>query len=238
VTGEFLGRGTFGTTELVSTNFDTGFTAGFSAGFVLNLDANGNFRWVAPFMGSGTASASTVEVDGSGNVCAGGRYSGWVDFDPSGRVSTLDSAGGAFVTKLTSSGSLVWARGLTAGGFFSSTYGLTIDAIGNVYATGNFYSSIDLNPGAGSVIRTTSGPSDSNIFVVKLSSSGNYVWGETFGSTGLDIGYGLAIDNEGDVVLGGMFSDIVDFDPNPLSEYAVGSAGSRFEGFILRLNQS
>ena len=63
------------------------------------------------------------------------------------------------------------------------------------------------------------------------------MWGETFGSVGLDIGYGLAIDNEGEVVLGGMFSDIVDFDPDPLSEQVLGSIGSRFEGFVLRLNQ-
>jgi hypothetical protein len=120
----------------------------------------------------------------------------------------------------------------------SSLYGLAVDATGNVYATGTFYSSIDLNPGAASVIRTTSGASDGDIFVVKLSPTGDYVWGETLGGAGLDIGYGLAIDNEGDVVLGGMFSDIVDFDPNPVSAYALGSAGGRFEGFILRLNHS
>ena len=47
----------------------------------------------------------------------------------------------------------------------------------------------------------------------------------------------IAIDNEGDVVLAGMFSDIVDFDPDPLSEQVLGSIGSRFEGFVLRLNQ-
>jgi hypothetical protein len=206
-----------------------------SAGFVLNLDTNGNFRWVTPFMGSGTAWASTVEVDGSGNVYAGGKNYGSVDFDPSGRVSTLSS--GTFITKLSSSGSLVWARGLTAS-YLSSAYGLAIDSTGNVYATGTFYSSIDLNPGAASAIRTTSGASDGDIFVVKLSSSGNYVWGETFGGAGLDIGYGLGIDNEGDPVLGGFFTDIVDFDPNPLSEYTLGYSGSPKEGFILRLNQS
>lgn len=207
-----------------------------SGGFVLNLDANGNFGWVSPFVGSGSAYASAVEVDGAGSVYAGGKYYGAVDFDPSGKVSTLSSAGGSYITKLSSSGSLVWARGLSGGGS-NSLYGLAVDSTGNVYATGTFYSSIDLDPGAGSVVHTTSGSSDGDIFVVKLSSSGNYVWGETFGSVGLDIGYGLAIDNEGEVVLGGMFSDIVDFDPDPLSEQVLGSIGSRFEGFVLRLNQ-
>jgi hypothetical protein len=209
-----------------------------SAAYVLNLDTNGNFRWVTPFMGSGTAHSPTVEVDGSGNVYAAGKYYGSIDFDPTWRVSTLSSgsAGGSYITKLSSSGSLVWARGLV-GGSVGGVYGLAVDATGNVYATGTFYSSIDLNPGSGSVIRTTSGATDGDIFVVKLSSSGNYVWGETFGGAGLDIGYGLAIDNDGDVVLGGTFGDLVDFDPNPLTEYLLAAAGQR-EAFILRLNQS
>jgi hypothetical protein len=61
-----------------------------------------------------------------------------------------------------------------------------------------------------------SGASDGNIFVVKLSYSGNYVWGETFGGVELDIGYGLAVDSAGRVALAGTFGDIVDFDPSPL----------------------
>jgi hypothetical protein len=207
-----------------------------SAAFVLNLDTSGNFRWVTPFIGSGTAYATAVEVDATGNVYAAGSYSGSVDFDPSGRVSTLGFGSGEFITKLSSSGSLVWARGLTSGPI-GNIYGLAIDTTGNVYATGGFWSSIDLDPGAGSVIRTTSGgESDGDIFVVKFSSSGNYVWGETFGGTGLDIGYGLAVDGAGGVVLGGTFGDVVDFDPS-LSEYMLTAAGQR-EGFILRLNQS
>jgi hypothetical protein len=129
----------------------------------------------------------------------------------------------------------VWTRGLTNVGI-GNIYGLAVDATGNVYATGSFYSSIDLDPGAGSVIRTTSGESDGDIFVVKLSSNGNYVWGETFGGVGLDIGYGLAIGSAGGVVLGGTFGDVVDFDPS-LSEYMLAAAGQR-EAFILRLNQS
>jgi hypothetical protein len=209
-----------------------------SAVYVLNLDTNGNFRWVTPYMGSGTAYASAVEVDGSGYVYVGGKHYGSIDFDPSGRVSTLRLGSGLFITKLSSSGNLVWARGLSGGGV-GNIYGLTVDVTGNVYATGGFSRSIDLDPGAGAAIRTTSGADDDgdgDIFVVKLSSSGNYVWGETFGGAGLDIGYGLAIDDEGGVVLGGTFGDVVDFDPS-LSEYMLTAAGQR-EGFILRLNQS
>ncbi len=208
-----------------------------SAAFVLKLDTNGNFGWVTPFMGSGTAFSSEVEVDGTGNVYASGRYTGAIDFDPSGKVSVLNSSVGNFITKLNSSGSLVWARGLAGGSYLNSLYGLAVDVTGNVYATGTFYSSIDLNPGAGSVIRTTTGTSDGDIFVVKLSSSGNYEWGETFGSTGLDMGYDIAVNSENEVVLGGTFMDSVDFDPSPLSEYVLSSAGGR-DGFILRLSQS
>ena len=43
-------------------------------------------------------------------------------------------------------------------------------------------SSIDLNPNAGVDVRSSAGNQD--IFVVKLTASGNYVWGETFGGSG------------------------------------------------------
>ncbi len=60
-----------------------------------------------------------------------------------------------------------------------------------------FYSRSRSQSGAGSdVIRTTTGTSDGDIFVSNLSSSGNYEWGETFGSTGLDMGYDIAVNSE------------------------------------------
>ena len=111
------------------------------AGFVLKLDTNGKFGWVSPFVGqtvgstSGYASAQSVALDGSGNVVVGGAYDGSVDFNPGSGTATLPTIGGGFITKLNSSGGLVWARALESSGT-TFVYGLDVDTAGSIYATG------------------------------------------------------------------------------------------------------
>jgi hypothetical protein len=227
-----------------TTDFDPGFrTRNVSsgpggAGFALKLDTNGNFKWVSPFVGrtvgssSGYSAGQSVALDGSGNVLVGGYYRNTVDFNPGSGTSTLPAIGGGYIAKLNSSGGLVWARALEN----SSTtfvYGLAADSAGNVYASGLFQGTIDLNPGAGIDARTSAGGDD--IFVVKLTSAGNYSWAETFGGTGADTGFGIAVDPTGGVHLAGYYEATVDFDPDPLNTYYL-TAPAR-NAFRLRLEQ-
>lgn len=190
--------------------------------FTLKLDTNGNFKWVSPFVGqtvgstNGYSSAQSVALDGAGNVIVGGYYGNTVDFDPGRGVSTLPGTHGGFVTKLNSSGGFVWARALENSDT-TFVYGLATDSSGNVYASGTFQGTIDLNPGGGIDARTSAGGYD--IFVVKLTASGNYSWAETFGGTGADIGFGVAVDPTGGVHLAGYYEGTVDFDPDTLSTY-------------------
>ena len=208
------------------------------ASFVLKLDTNGKFQWVSPFSGAGQVYAYSVALDGSGNVVVGGSYSGTIDFNPGRATTTLDPIGGGYVTKLNSSGSLVWARALTNAGSGASVsaYGLAVDVAGNVYVTGTFRGAIDLDAGAGLKVRTSAG--DGDIFLVKLSSAGDYAWGETFGGSGLDIGWSVTVDDVGYVHLAGYFTDLVDFDPDPVGTYNLGAAGARRDGFRVRLRQA
>ncbi len=111
------------------------------------------------------------------NVIVGGGYKYAVDFNP-GKGTTLLTIGGGYIAKLNRSGGLVWARALQ-GGIAPLYYGLTgldVDAAGNIYATGDFSGTVDFDPGADSDLRTSAGSQD--IFVVKLTASGNYSWAE------------------------------------------------------------
>jgi hypothetical protein len=214
------------------------------AAFVLNLDAAGKYKWITPFVGrtvnstSGYAFAHSVTVDAGGNVVVGGQYRNTVDFNPGSAVTTLDPVGGAFIAKLNASGGLVWARALANAGSTSgpTTYGLATDAAGNIYASGTFSGSVDLDPGAGADIRTTVGSTD--VFVAKLTAAGNYVWGETFGGVGSDSSLGIAVDSAGDVHVAMFYADQVDFDPSPLASYTLGSPGGARNGLRLKLRQS
>jgi hypothetical protein len=90
---------------------------------------------------------------------------------------------------------------------------MAVDASGNQYVTGKFMGSADFDPGAGVYTLTSAGAED--IFVCKLSSSGNLMWAKQFGAGGLDFGRSVALDGSGNILITGIFSGIVDFDPGP-----------------------
>ena len=60
---------------------------------------------------------------------------------------------------------------------------------------------------------TSEGQSD--IFVSKLDSAGNYVWAKSMGGPIGDAGWSIAVDGSGDVYTTGSFKETVDFDPGP-----------------------
>ena len=209
-------------------------------GFVLKLDTNGKFGWVSPFLHHSSATLSarvfarSVALDSSGNVVVGGHYYGLVDFDPSPGTTSLPTIGGAFITKLNSSGRLVWARSLETSSF-AFVRGVAVDAADSIYATGDFQGIIDLNPSAASDARASAGGKD--IFVVKLTAAGNYSWAETFGGTGDDIGFGIAVDTAGTVHIAGYYQNTIDFDPDPLSTYYLTAPGTFRNAFLLKLKK-
>jgi hypothetical protein len=213
----------------------------FESGFVLKLTTAGKFAWVSPFVGrtigsdSGYSYVQSIALDGSGNVLAGGGYSGPVDFNPGSGTTVLPTGGRAFITKLNSSGGLIWANALESDNFINMA-GLAVDTAGSIYATGAFNGTVDFDPGAGTSSKTTAGGND--IFVMKLNSSGNFSWAETFGSTGSDSGSGIAVDPSGTIHLAGSYRGSVDFDPDPLNSYWLTNPGDFSNAFLVLLRQS
>lgn len=210
------------------------------AGFVLKLDTNGKFGWVSPFIGkkvgsiNGASGATSITLDGSGNILVGGTFNGTVDFNPGSGTTYLTNQSGGFVTKLTSAGALVWVKPLL-GNASTFVYGLDVDAAGNIYATGTFHGTVDLDPGSGAYSRTTTGQGD--VYVMKLTSAGNFVWAETFGGSGNDVSNGIAVDSSGNVIVAGNYRDPFDVDPDPLAIELL-RGGSAQRGFLLRLGHS
>jgi hypothetical protein len=159
---------------------------------------------------------NAIAVDGSGNACTIGSYSGIVDFDPGPGTFTLSSAGGSidiFISKVDASGNFMWAKTLGGSGSGEEGFGITTDAAGNVYATGYFQGSSDFDPGPGTFTLTSVGFYD--VFVIKLDAAGNFVWAKNFGNTGLgnDYGYAIKADAPGNVYVTGIFNATADFDP-------------------------
>ena len=191
---------------------------------------------VAQFGGINDDRGSSVAVDSSGNTYVAGDFTGAADFDPGVGTANLTSTGNsdAYVVKLNSSGVYVWAKKF-GGTDFDYGFSVAVDSSGNTYVAGYFRGTVDFDPGANTVELWSRGSEDA--FVVKLNSSGVYVWAKRFGGTGYDYGFSVAVDSSGNTYVAGHFSGTADFDPDDINFNNLTSNGSQ-DAFVVKLNSS
>jgi len=210
-TGGFAGTADFdpgpSTTNLTSVgDFDV---------FVSKLDSNGNFLWAKRIGGTGSEEGSSITVDSSSNVYTTGSFEGTVDFDPGAGTANLTSMGGAdiFISKLDGHGNFAWAKRIGGAVNINGDWpnNIIVDSSSNIYTTGAFEGTVDFDPGAGTANLISAGESD--IFVSKLDSNGNFVWAKTMGGVTYEEGIGIVIDLSGNVYTTGIFLGTADFDP-------------------------
>ncbi|MCH8903623.1 MAG: SBBP repeat-containing protein [Bacteroidetes bacterium] len=204
--------------------------------FIQKLDASGNFIWAKSIGGPTYPDRSfSINVDISGNVLISGYYYGTVDFDPGAGTFNLTSNGGAdiFILKLDSGGNFIWAKSI-GGTTLDASQCITTDSSGNVYLIGYFSNTIDFDPGAGTFSMTPSGLSD--IYILKLSGPGNFIWAKSMGGSLVAAGKSLNIDVWGNVLLTGYFSGTVDFDPSGAIFNLVSNGGD--DVFIQKLDSA
>jgi hypothetical protein len=103
--------------------------------------------------GSDSNEGHGLGVDSDDNIYLAGRFSGTADFDPGGGVHTVTSDGfdDAYVAKLDRAGTLVWAHTFGGSSYIVASK-LAVDAAGNVYMSGRFSGTIDVDPGPGVMI--------------------------------------------------------------------------------------
>ncbi|MEZ4826172.1 MAG: SBBP repeat-containing protein [Bacteroidia bacterium] len=192
--------------------------------FLLKLDDAGNFLWANAMGGNKSDIGLAVATDPSGDVIITGYFEGTADFDPTGGVSNLTSAGfiDIFIQKTDASGNFLWANSIGGAGF-EEGHALATDSSGNVIVTGYFEKTADFDPGAGTSSLTSNGGAD--IYVLKLDPTGAFLWATHFGSASDDGGHSIATDFKGNIYTTGYFAGTTDFDPGPgtLSLFPKGS---------------
>ena len=105
-----------------------------------------------------------------------------------------------------------WA--VQAGGnSYTSGLALAVDRFGNVFTTGSFQGTTDFDPGVSTFNLTYIASRDA--YVLKLDSTGAFVWAAQFGGINLLEGVSLVVDSTGNVYVTGFYSGIADFDPGP-----------------------
>lgn len=207
---------------------------------LFKLDKDGIFLWAKNWGGPYNDVCGDPKLDKNDNIYLAGFFFGTVDFDPGPgtyNLSTPDilDMDGVYM-KFDSSGNFKWARQIsnTNPSSMSKSRGLdlAIDDAGNVYGTGTFQSSADLDTGPGILNVTSAGGDDA--FVVKMDRNGNFIWGKKIGSTGEDRSIAMHFNSDGQVQIVGYFDNTVDFDPGS-GTFNMSSAGLS-DNFFLYLS--
>lgn len=235
-TGYFSGTTDFdpgaGTAELIAPNFST------TNIFVAKLDSNGSFIWAKSMTGTEPGYGYSIALDSNNNVYTTGTFMGTVDFNPGASTYNLTSAGfyDAAISKLDSNGNFVWAKQIGGTDIDDGgNIGISVDSNNNIYITGTFQGTADINPNAAGIFNLTSA-GISDVFVTKLGSAGEFVWGTSMGGTNWDISSDISTDANGDVYITGYFNGTADFDPST-SIFNLNSNGN-YDIFAVKLNNN
>jgi len=206
--------------------------------FIQKIDSSGNLVWVYSFGSSGGDSGNSITIDNQGDIYITGTFRGTIDFNPGIGISNLTvpptSSWGIFILKLDANGNFIWAKSIDDG----SGNSIEVDSFNNVYITGGFGGgTIDFDPGPG-VYNLTSTTINRDVFVLKLTSNGDFIWAVGYGSSANEAGLDIHIDNAYNVYISGYFKTgtVVDFNPG-IGIYNLISNGND-DAFIQKLDSS
>ena len=154
--------------------------------FLIKLDSEGNKKWTNLFGTSSMDIGTGLSIGSDGAIYMSGYTDGNLDgIKNSGYVD-------AFISKFDSSGSKEWTR-LLGSSSYDYAENLAIGDDGSIYITGETAGSLESQHGNG----------DYDGFLTKFDSEGNRKWTRLFGTSSMDIGYGLSIGSDGAIYIAG-----------------------------------
>jgi hypothetical protein len=219
--------------------------------FVSKFDSEGIFQWAVTWGGDADTYGDYCEglgvaADSLGNVFVSGYFQshvGPVDFDPGPGEDFHESykLSDAFLSKFDGSGVFQWAR--TWGGFgHENGNGVAVDPNGNVLVTGDFYWTVDFDPGSG--VDNHDAISGTDIYLSKFDTSGAFQWARTWGAVfdpddewdTLDDGHGVTADSSGNIYVTGLFGGACDFDPGSGVDFH--KSNGSYDAFLSKFDPS
>lgn len=161
---------------------------------VTRLDPAGNFQWVANAGLTLFYFGHSIAADASGNVFLIKEQS---------------------LCKINATGTVVWTKAM-GGKVHDDSQSIYLDGNANVYIAGQFWNTVDFDPGPGIHNVTAFGtPYWHDSYVLRLDNNGNFIWVQQMGGNQEDLGLSLYVDGPGNIYHTGKFSNDADFDPGP-----------------------
>lgn len=149
-------------------------TSNYGGIFITKLDASGNFIWGGSFPGEGWNESYGIDETPDGGCAITGHFDDTTDFDPGPGINLVSPniISHIFLVKLNSSGNLDWVK-TYGSAYYQNPGSIMVSDQGNYYLTGEFAGTTDFNTSGVPQVLTASG---GNTFILKLDSSGNFMW--------------------------------------------------------------
>jgi len=175
------------------------------------LACTGDDLWHKRFGDAGVQTAAAIAASNGGAVIAG-AFAGSVDFG--GGALASGGANDAFVASYDYLGAHEWSKRFGDVAAQAAT-GVAVDGDGNVFVVGDYAGKID----AGGGMQTSAGLTD--VFLVKYSANGAFLWSKSFGDTKAQNAFGVATDAQGRVAITGSFIGDLQFGGDLLTSAGV-----------------
>jgi hypothetical protein len=182
--------------------FDT--SMGGSDAFVTKLNAGGTGLHFSTFLGgTGGEAGWAIAVDAGRNpFVTGYTTSSAFPTTPGAFDTTHNGLEDIFVTKLRADGADLKYSTFLGGSSYEGGYAIAVDQTGSAYVTG-YTSSLNFPVTPGALDSTHNGGSH-DVFVTKLTYSGGAIDYSTYmGGSGVEDGYGVAVDGRGNAYVTG-----------------------------------
>jgi hypothetical protein len=133
----------------------------------------------------------------------------------------------------------MWAQEIVSpGGVGPTVITCTTDENNNGYFVGCFNGTTDFDPGPG--VQNLTAVGSLNMYILKKDAAGNFLWVKHIAginaNAALCFGYGIGLDNSGNIYVGGTYLEDFDFDPGP-GVHQLSSFGG-YHSFVLKLDPS
>ncbi|ULQ55044.1 T9SS type A sorting domain-containing protein [Flavihumibacter rivuli] len=178
---------------------------------LIKLNSSGSSTWAREIEGPGTNTINMLRIDNGNNIFLyGTANSNIIDFDPTPVGTDINNGViTSYLAKYTAFGDFSWVRG----GMSLNINDLGLDGFGNVYASGLFIGSPDIDYTAGTKFVVSNGGVDIGIAV--YDTSGAFVDAINIGSAGNDTIMSMSHSgNRGMVIAGYKAGESnLDFDP-------------------------
>jgi hypothetical protein len=180
-----------------------------------NVALSGRLKALLNFGGSDLIGGFIAFFDASGQHVWSRGCGGWMKalaFDQANDLvvagygsNGMDCGGGPLGAGVALSkyhnGTTVFSKAFTSNGSVNAR-GVAFDGQNNIFLVGE-QDNAAINLGSGG---TLSPAGDSNIFLAKLTPSGDHIWSHTYGVSGYSQAYAASMDSTGGVIVAGLFS--------------------------------